>query len=346
MQDGKQGSSVGKAKPSAPQAAVTEDEARAIDRLLVDRAVLENIPGRVIIVSRDQRVLYLNKTSTRGSTAEIVGLTATSFLAEDSRSTFTEAFERAWLTGEPGIVDIRSHAHNWWETRLAPIKQEGKIAFMLCTLFDITDRRRLEEQLTQAQKMEAIGQLTAGIAHNFNNLLAIILPNAQLCRAEPGREGDQRLADIEQAGRRAGEWSASSCSLRGEEARPRRRLWTSSPSRSGPPTFAAPRSTVGSPSKSTWPRRCPLRLRARARSSRCCSTCASTPATPSRRRPCHRRGSSSPSTRSSGGASASASRTTALGCRRPRGSACSSPSSRPRAWATGRGSAWRARTRS
>jgi two-component system cell cycle sensor histidine kinase/response regulator CckA len=204
MNDGKKGSPV-RTAPGPTPSSVTDDEAAAVDRLLLDRAVLENIPGRVIIVSRDQRVLYLNKTSTRQSTGELVGMTATSFLAEESRDEFERAFALAWSTGEPGVVDLRSHSGNWWETRLAPVKRDGAVAFMLCTLFDVTAKKRLEEQLSQAQKMEAIGQLTAGIAHNFNNLLAIILPNAQLCRAEAGRENDQRLVDIEQAGRRAGE---------------------------------------------------------------------------------------------------------------------------------------------
>ena len=70
---------------------------------------------------------------------------------------------------------------------------------------DVTERRALEEQLRQAQKIEAVGQLAGGMAHEFNNYLGIVLGYSELMLEEPGiTEGLRRnVAEIEAATQRA-----------------------------------------------------------------------------------------------------------------------------------------------
>ena len=83
--------------------------------------------------------------------------------------------------------------------------EEDEDEALLGTVFDMTDRRRLEEQLLQAQKMEAIGRLAGGIAHDFNNLLTAVAGYTELLLAQLP-EGDARREHAEEirlAGKRA-----------------------------------------------------------------------------------------------------------------------------------------------
>jgi len=74
-----------------------------------------------------------------------------------------------------------------------------------CYVDDITDRQSLEEQLRQAQKMEAIGQLAGGVAHDFNNMLTVILGHLGLLRENPNIAKDiaESLSEISAAANRA-----------------------------------------------------------------------------------------------------------------------------------------------
>lgn len=93
------------------------------------------------------------------------------------------------------------------EDSAAPIRDvNGGVAGSVLVFRDISERRRLEEHLRQAQKMEAVGRLAGGIAHDFNNIMTIITGYSQLLRENgdlPTVDREQYLRLIHDAGERA-----------------------------------------------------------------------------------------------------------------------------------------------
>ena len=96
--------------------------------------------------------------------------------------------------------------HRWVETRAVPLKSAtGEVIALLGVTRDITEHKKLEEQLRHAQKMEAVGTLTGGIAHDFNNILTSIIGYTDLLSMTIA-ENDQTRGFLDQilaASRRA-----------------------------------------------------------------------------------------------------------------------------------------------
>ena len=114
----------------------------------------------------------------------------------------------AELAGRHALRDraasIRTHNGETREVLIAAqILELGDAPYHLLILQDVTDRTRLEEELRQAQKMEAVGRLAAGVAHDFNNILTVILGNTSLQLQNPRL--DEKLADALTQVVRAGE---------------------------------------------------------------------------------------------------------------------------------------------
>jgi signal transduction histidine kinase/CheY-like chemotaxis protein len=120
------------------------------------------------------------------------------------------AATECYSTGKSGLLEFRWITKDgktvWVESRSAVVtNEEGLPAGLRGITIDITNRKNLEEQLRQAQKMEAIGQLAGGIAHDFNNLLTVIVGYSGLAMEQFRPEDPLRhdLEEINKAGQRA-----------------------------------------------------------------------------------------------------------------------------------------------
>ena len=94
------------------------------------------------------------------------------------------------------------------EATISPVSDPGgRIVSYVAVKRDITAQRALEDQLRQAQKMETVGQLAGGVAHDFNNMLQVIISYVEmsLAKVEAGQPLQKYLLEIQRAAHRSAE---------------------------------------------------------------------------------------------------------------------------------------------
>ncbi len=177
------------------------------------RAVFDNIPASFYIINRQYRLIAINRSRAdrAGKTPpELVGNRCYQALfdrqAPCSGCRVMEIFEAGPSTTRTERREGTLDEATEWEISTYPILDgDGNIVQAILLEQDVTDKRRLESMMSQSEKLAAVGQLAAGVAHEINNPLTAILANAQMLqRRLPVDDELQESVDlIARAGERA-----------------------------------------------------------------------------------------------------------------------------------------------
>ncbi len=187
-----------------------EAELRLRDRALqaVSEGILITDPCQI-----DNPIIYASpgfEKLTGYSTEESIGRNCRFLQGRDTSPEAIAELREAIRSARPANVELLNYRKDgtpiWISLSISPIRnEEGEVTHFVGVQSDITERRLMEQQLRQSQKMEAVGRLAGGIAHDFNNLLTVINGYGEMLLNRLGVNDPVResVSEMNKAGERA-----------------------------------------------------------------------------------------------------------------------------------------------
>ncbi len=183
------------------------------------RLLVENQTDMVVKVDLDGRFLFVSPSYCRvfGKTEEeLLGQTFMPLVHEEDREATAKAMEALFTPAHTAYMEQRALTADGWKwlswVDTAVLDEEGKVKEIVGIGRDISrrkqaeaEREQLQAQLLQAQKMESVGRLAGGVAHDFNNMLGVILgyTDLSLDEVDPSHPVHAHLQEIRKAAERS-----------------------------------------------------------------------------------------------------------------------------------------------
>lgn len=174
-------------------------EAEAIAHKSFIASIADRTPDEIYALDPQARITWMNE---RAEAYKLLISTSGSFLeilSEECRELAQENLNRT-LAGNDTECEVRvvhiDGSTRYAEAHTSPLWKDGEIDGVLVFLRDVTERKREHELMAQSDKLRAVGELAAGVAHNLNNSLTVIQGRAQLLLRRASDESSARSLEI------------------------------------------------------------------------------------------------------------------------------------------------------
>jgi len=175
---------------------------RADERIREQASLLDKAQDAIVVRDLEHRVLYWNKGAERlfgWAASEAIGQNAFELLSKTQGDACLEALRCVVETGEWSgelVHATRAGGEVIVASRWTLVREpEGRPKSILVLSTDITEKKKLETQFLRAQRLDSIGTLASGVAHDLNNILAPIVMSVKLLRESLTDPDDQRLVE-------------------------------------------------------------------------------------------------------------------------------------------------------